>query len=609
MRIERITLTDYPPIKNIDIQISANLVIVAGANGSGKTRLKEAIIYPFATAHESQISLLLRSTTPDEESILGQEYLEINQGKISTTLRNYLQTRTGKNAFSGSIIQIESNRTVRPVQFQSITSSTPDPDEQGLDHSLYLDNLSNRWNRLVNNLYAKSAIRNDQLARFIKENPDKTGSDAAKAIPDPLEPFQKTFSNLFPDKKLEPIDIRFLREFEYRDKNSQPLSFGTLSSGERELVTMVFDLIYKEISHSIIIIDEPELHLHPALTFRFIETLKGLCNGTNQIILFTHSADLISTYYTNGNVFVLDPSSTNENQVHILNALNESHSTIANALSENLGIFAVGKNIVFVEGENSSIDRLIYGKVAQSGFSYFQIVPIGSVENIITLRSVINELRSTIFGVRLFLIRDRDGLSDKTISTLEENSCFRCLPRRHIENYLLDAEILRDVAISIGMDAEKTSATNIERILQNIASQSLMSGVLWNVREYIRLQGSLSSPKINKGEINQIPPEKLAETITLQLTSSFEELSDKFNSEAILKLTLEEYNKLQESLSSNEWKKYLPGKTIFNRFCSDYFHEKPERIQEIYTNLALQKKPQVFQDISKIFQSFSELES
>lgn len=609
MRIERITLTDYPPIKNIDIHISANLVIVAGANGSGKTRLKEAIIYSFGTAHESQVSLLLRTTTPDEESILGQKYLEIHQGKISDTLRNYLQTRTGKNAFSGSIIQIESNRTVRSVQFQSITSTTPDPDEQGLDYSLYLDNLSNRWNRLVNNLYAKSAIRNDQLARFIKENPDKTGSDAAKAIPDPLDLFQKTFNTLFPDKKLEPIDIRFLKEFEYRDKNSQLLSFGTLSSGERELVTMVFDLIYKEISHSVIIIDEPELHLHPSLTFRFIETLKGLCDGTNQIILFTHSADLISTYYTNGNVFVLDPSSKNENQVHILNALSESHSTIANALSENLGIFAVGKNIVFVEGEDSSIDRLIYSKIAQSRFSDFQIVPIGSVENIITLRSVINELRSTIFGVRLFLIRDRDGLSDKTISTLEENSCFRCLPRRHIENYLLDAEILSDVAVSIGMDTEKSSATNIERILQNIASQSLMSGVLWNVREYIRLQGSLSSPKINKGEINQIPPEKLAEAITLQLTSSFEELSEKFNSEAILKLTLEEYKKLQESLPSNEWKKHLPGKTIFNRFCSDYFHEKPERIQEIYINLAIQKKPQVFQDISKIFQSFSEFKS
>lgn len=601
MRIERITLTDYPPIKNIDIHITSNLVIIAGANGSGKTRLKETIISSFATAHESQISLLLRTTTPDEESILGQDYLQIHQGKNSATLRNYLQTRTGKNAFSGSIIQIESNRAVRSVQFQSITSSTPDPDEQGLDYSLYLDNLSNRWNKLVNNLYAKSAIRNDQLARFIKENPEKTGSDAAKAIPDPLEPFQKIFNYLFPDKTLEPIDIRFLKEFEYRNKNSQLLSFGNLSSGERELVTMIFDLIYKEISHSVIIIDEPELHLHPSLTFRFIETLKELNNGTNQIILFTHSADLISSYYSTGNVFLIDSNSNEENQAYLLSKLNEKHSEIARVVSANLGMFAVGKNLILVEGKT---DRLIYSKIAQDIFPHFQIIPVNSVQNIVALRSVIDELDNNIFGVGLFFIRDRDGISAPIISSLEKNPRFRCIPRRHIENYLFDPEVLNAVASTLNI---KSEPQKIQEVLYKLATKSLMAGVLWNVNEHIRTQSAPSLPKIKVDEATQTPFENLRESFATQIATSIKEVHEKFDKTSIENLISEEHKKLSESLSNGKWQELLPGKLIFNQLCSVVFSAEPQKIQDLYTTIAIKKKPEVFQEINNIFQEFSEL--
>ena len=42
-------------------------------------------------------------------------------------------------------------------------------------------------------------------------------------------------------------------------------------------------------------------------------------------------------------------------------------------------------------------------------------MPIGSVENIVALRAVVDELASSIFGIDLFLIRDRDGLSEAVI--------------------------------------------------------------------------------------------------------------------------------------------------------------------------------------------------
>ena len=44
MKIKSIKLTDHKPIKNIQIDNLGDVVIIAGANGAGKTRLKHAIV-------------------------------------------------------------------------------------------------------------------------------------------------------------------------------------------------------------------------------------------------------------------------------------------------------------------------------------------------------------------------------------------------------------------------------------------------------------------------------------------------------------------------------------------------------------------------------------
>jgi hypothetical protein len=110
------------------------------------------------------------------------------------------------------------------------------------------------------------------------------------------------------------------------------------------------------------------LHLHPTLTFKLVETLKTIGDHTNQFIFLTHSADLISTYYSTGNVFFIDSTKTGTNQAHRLSELNHSHSEIIQLIGQNLGLFAVGKKLIFIEGKNSSSDRLTYHSIAQKIF-------------------------------------------------------------------------------------------------------------------------------------------------------------------------------------------------------------------------------------------------
>src|SRR5262249_54576431 len=148
---------------------------------------------------------------------------------------------------------------------------------------------------------------------------------------------------------------------------------------------------------------------------------------------------------------------------------------------------------------------------AQTAFPYSYIMPIGPVDNIVALRSVVEELANAIFGIDLFLIRDRDGLSDEIITTLESNVRFRALPRRHIENYLLDVDVLKMVADTFCLGSEQKNEARIRDALHQVASSTIMTGVLWNVSESIRARGTLSLPHVP--HVEKMSRDQLAQSI------------------------------------------------------------------------------------------------
>jgi ABC-type lipoprotein export system ATPase subunit len=70
---------------------------------------------------------------------------------------------------------------------------------------------------------------------------------------------------------------------------------GAASSGERELLTFLFAIYALNVTDALILIDEPELHLHPRWQRRLLGTLEELASETrNQFVLATHSPMFIS---------------------------------------------------------------------------------------------------------------------------------------------------------------------------------------------------------------------------------------------------------------------------------------------------------------------------
>ncbi|MFH1652710.1 MAG: AAA family ATPase [Pseudomonadota bacterium] len=603
MKIKSLEINDFSPIKHLKIDDMGDVVIIAGANGSGKTRLKEAIVNTLQG--ETQMSLSIEATREKEKEHFGDSVINIVQGSINPKIVTYMKKRSfGRGQYVGSLVQIDSDRNIQTIKYQQVSWQVTDPDDQETKNNFYCQNFTNRWQDFMDYIHRKVAAYQNQLATEVTKGSNITATAIKEKLPHPLDKYKAIFNTLLPEKKLLDINPVTPKEFQYEDSTGKILPFRSLSSGEQEVIKVLFDVARKDIKDSIIIVDEPELHLHPTLSFKLIESLKAIGDYTNQFIFLTHSADLISTYYSTGNVYFIDFERNGLNQAYKLSDLNHSHKKLVDLIGENLGLFAVGKKIVFVEGKESSIDRLVYHSIAQKYFPEAKIIPIASVENVIALNAFEEQIRNAIFGIDFFMIRDRDGLSPVQVQSLEANGRIKCLKRRHIENYFLDSEILLKVANKLYITTVQQTITRecLEQKLKEIATGQLKLNLLQNAKEYIAANHNFNIPTVKTLDVKDIDNiinefSKSTETVLTQLAT---DLSDR-NLKAWMK---EEVKRLEDALHNDTWKNDFRGKPIFSKCCSDVLKEDILKVRQAYIDIALGEKPEVFDDVKMIYECF-----
>jgi hypothetical protein len=341
--------------------------------------------------------------------------------------------------------------------------------------------------------------------------------------------------------------------------------------------------------------------LHPTLTFKLIETLKSIGNHTNQFIFLTHSPDLISTYYSTGDVYFIDQKDNGINQAHRLSDLDHEHKEVASLIGQNLGMFAVGKKLVFVEGEKSSIDRLTYQKIALTIDPEIRVLPAGSVLNILALNNIEEQIRKSIFGIDLYMIRDRDGLSDEQVTALERNGRIKCLKRRHVENYFLDDEVLFMVANRLYLIEGNPLLTRefIAEAIKKIAEESLGFNVYKNTKEHLALNHFLRAPAVKSLETKSL--EQIKAEILASITTNRDALVHEINDDTVQGWVNIEEVKLKGKLANGEWLNDFQGKYIFSRVCGSVLKADPIRIRHAYVDIALAEKPAILSDLTELF--------
>jgi predicted ATPase len=83
-----------------------------------------------------------------------------------------------------------------------------------------------------------------------------------------------------------------------RSDDGQEFSIDSLSSGEKQILLMLVEIQRRIRQGSIVLIDEPEIHLHPRWQRLVVRALSDLCNTYNaQLIMTTHSQEIADAVY------------------------------------------------------------------------------------------------------------------------------------------------------------------------------------------------------------------------------------------------------------------------------------------------------------------------
>lgn len=473
MRIKELHLNDWMVIRQADFQDLSNFVVIAGPNGVGKTKIKEAIVHIFQNGGNPPpgSKVILEATNDDERSAWGNAEVTLPQ----QSFWNFFAKNNKRLKSKSRLIQIDSNRVVESVSFQQLTfQSIGDPEQEEVGYNYGFNSVKDRFTDICRTLHR---IKSKEVTSVYSEYQKNIGASDSTVtltkLKDPTEKYVDIFGKLLYPKQMLPIDINS-STIQYRDDDGHVRQFSELSSGEREVVILTFDIVTQNPSDCLILIDEPEVHLHPELTFRLIKALKAI-GESNQYFLFTHSPDIIGNSLDTGVHFVRPkvrvPSG---NQVvRVDDESIELFKSIPN-IRETIGMVSVGKKLLFVEGNNTSIDRNVFATIAKDTKIDVAIVPSDSCTNINNMALMCETLERGLFGVELHMVRDRDGLAPDQITNFSSKSRGRLmfLPFYHIENAFLAPKAIAAVAKKILLSNAPT-AEQIEERMVALARQQL----------------------------------------------------------------------------------------------------------------------------------------
>lgn len=256
--------------------------------------------------------------------------------------------------------------------------------------------------------------------------------------------------DIFPYMSLNFIDEKITVEIEGMDSYVG----SEMSDGERVAIYLIGQclLIPQE---SVIIIDEPEIHLHKSLMSRLwdkIEEIKENC----LFVYITHDLDFASSRNNADKLWVKKYNHPNKWEWEIIPQSEE--------IPENLMLKIIGnrKDIIFIEGELGKLDCKIYQKIFEDHF----IVPVGGCQQVINSVKGMKK-NPSLHYLNVYGIIDRDYRTDEEIESLKDSNIYT-LKVAEIENLLCTEKVIRIISQKLELNPDEIFRKVKEFILEEL---------------------------------------------------------------------------------------------------------------------------------------------
>ena len=382
MKFRKIEFTGHPILGNCTFDFTdkegktLDTIIIAGENGCGKTvllnELYELSFNNFAQKKNYILRLELELSKIEQDSINEWEVIAkvypdgipniieaivdyknrtseiINPGHALHGV--FLMKPSGEHLFKRIYSDVAINFT--PKAINSVTAFNIDQKEDSVKSS---NELATHITQLLIDI---KALDDADLADWVKTHEGQIPPKSIQAVR--MNRFTNAFSSIFEHKRFKGIDNIDGKKVVLFEEYGHTMSIDKLSSGEKQIVFRGSFLLKdkKSIEGAYVLIDEPEISLHPKWQLEILPLIKRLFtdeNGiqTSQIIVATHSP------------FIIHNSNRRDDKVIILQKDDNGHiqpagiplyySWTANQLVHeafdiNIDSYP-NQKIVFVEGE------------------------------------------------------------------------------------------------------------------------------------------------------------------------------------------------------------------------------------------------------------------
>lgn len=276
----------------------------------------------------------------------------------------------------------------------------------------------------------------DAVEKWVEEG--ATGICPTRKQP-PLERLFELFNEIFPQISLTyDSEGRRLSAL----KNGQSYGPSGLSDGEKQVFSILADLIELEETHKLIIADEPELNLHPELAERLWTLLENEFPDKT-FIYATHSIN----FALRGNVecvHVLSSDSLNIAEFSGLDSLPRNEVT---AFLGGLPGILSANQVLVTEGHEKSFDAIFYRWLLND--KKIEIYPGGGCNDVISIVSKSGLWGKISTNISLVGVVDADFRTDAYLSSLKTDD-IHVLPLHEAESYLCLPTVLCAIAGRIG---------------------------------------------------------------------------------------------------------------------------------------------------------------
>ena len=297
-----------------------------------------------------------------------------------------------------------------------------------------------------NVLAALIAKRNNEATKFL--NDCKAVGDDKSKWPDTrmtsIDKLECIWNLVFPQRDIIENDAKFFAKF-YKDEQEVMYSATEMSDGERAVLYLAAQVLCVP-ENKILIIDEPEVHLHRSIMNRLWKALESFRTDC-LFIYITHDLQFAAAHGNVPKYWIKEFDGT----IWKFEELNVEE------LPEELITEILGsrKKVLFVEGEKSSYDYQLYIQL----YPNYHIIPCGSCSQVITRTKAFRSSRilhdCTVYG-----LIDRDYRSEHEILSLAKDNIF-VLSVAEVENLFLVEELVRFMA-------DKLAVSDIEQTVQKV---------------------------------------------------------------------------------------------------------------------------------------------